>query len=111
MLSKSITLVYRRYSVSKMQKKWDPFEREEGEKRLKKKLSKGEITVGQALREVRQRSLGLTLEEYARFVQLSKTTLLNIERDAPSVQLGSIEKALRPLHFRLTLVSTLDDAD
>ena len=97
--------------MSKMKKKWGPFEREEGEKRLKKKLSKGEITVGEALREIRQRSLGLTLEEYARFVQLSKTTLLNIERDAASVQLGSIEKALRPLHFRLTLVSTLDAVD
>lgn len=94
-----------------MKRKWGPLEREEGEKLLKEKLSKGEITVGQALREIRQRSLGLTLEEYARFVQLSKTTLLNIERDAPSVQLGSIEKALSPLHFRLTLVFTLDEVD
>ncbi len=97
--------------MARMKKQWGPLERPEGERLLKGKLAKGEITVGEALREIRQRALGLTLEEYARFVELSKTTLSNIERDDPSVQRGSIEKALRPLHFRLTLVSTLDEVD
>ena len=94
-----------------MKRKWRPIEREQAEKDLKSRMAAGEISVGVAVRELRQRFVGLTLEEYSRMIGISKTTLLNIERDDPSVQRGSIEKAIGPLGFSLTLVWTHDDKD
>lgn len=95
--------------MGKMKRKWHPAEREGAEKELKAKLAAGEISIGAAVREMRQRFLGFTLEEYAGVIGISKTTLLKIERDDPNVLRGSIETAIKPLGFSLTLVWTYDN--
>lgn len=92
--------------MGQMKRKWRPSEREQAKKDLQAKMTAGQISVGAAVRELRQRFVGFTLEEYARMTGISKTTLIKIERDDPSVQRGSIEKAIVPLGFSLTLVWT-----
>lgn len=89
--------------MARMKAKYQPHERIAAEADLKRKMACGEVTVGAAVRELRQRFAGLTIEEYARAIGISKTTLVNIERDDPGVLRGSIEKAIAPLGCKLTL--------
>ena len=89
--------------MARMKAKYRPHERFEAEADLKRRMACGEVTVGAAVRELRQRFAGLTIEEYARAIGISKTTLVNIERDDPRVLRESIEKAIGPLGCKLTL--------
>lgn len=90
--------------MARMKRRWSPSERWEAQADLRRRMSEGAVSVGEAVRELRQRFAGLTLEEYARMIGISKTTLLKIEKDDPAVMRESIEKAIGPLGFKLTLV-------
>ncbi|WP_341581238.1 hypothetical protein [Marinobacter metalliresistant] len=83
-------------------------EREAAQADLEKRMKQGKISVGAAVREIRQRFVGITLEDYARLCGLSKTTLMNIERDDPRVLLESVKKAVQPLGYQLSLVPAAD---
>jgi hypothetical protein len=61
-----------------------------------------------AVREIRQRFVGIALEDYARLCGLSKTTLMNIKRDDPRVLLESVKKALKPPGDQLSPVPAED---
>ena len=83
-------------------------EREAAQADLEKRMKQGKVSVGAAVREIRQRFVGITLEDYARLCGLSKTTLMNIERDDPRVLLESVKKAVQPLGYQLSLVPAAD---
>ena len=68
--------------MARMKAKYRPHERLDAEADLKRRMACGEVTVGAAVRELRQRFAGLTIEEYARAIGISKTTLVNIERES-----------------------------
>lgn len=80
--------------------------RMDAETQMQERLSRNEITIGQAIREIRQRWLGLTQTEYARIVGISKNTLGAIERDEDTVTLASLDKVLKPLGYRSTIWPT-----
>jgi DNA-binding XRE family transcriptional regulator len=91
-----------------MPPKFEAHEREAAQADLENRMKQGRVSVGAAVREVRQRFVGLTLEDYARLCGLSKTTLMNIERDDPRVLLESVKKAVQPLGYQLSLVPAAD---
>ncbi|MBO6849923.1 MAG: hypothetical protein JJ867_05515 [Marinobacter sp.] len=87
-----------------MPPKFEDHERESARADLETRMRHGKVTVGAAVREIRQRFVGIILEDYARLCGLSKTTLMNIERDDPRVLLESVKKAVKPLGYKLSLV-------
>jgi transcriptional regulator with XRE-family HTH domain len=91
-----------------MPPKFEDHEREAAQADLEKRMKQGKVSVGAAVREIRQRFVGITLEDYARLCGLSKTTLMNIERDDPRVLLESVKKAVKPLGYQLSLVPTTE---
>lgn len=90
--------------MPRMPRKFEDHEREAAQADLERRMRQGEVSVGAAVREIRQRLVGLTLQDYARLCGLSKTTLMNIERDDPRVLLESVKKAVTPLGYQLSLV-------
>ena len=85
-----------------------PEERYHEQPELERRMAAGEVSIGAAVREIRQRFLGLTLEEYASMCGISKNTLRGIELDDEAATLKSLFKALSPLGYRLALVETPD---
>ncbi|WP_248184984.1 helix-turn-helix domain-containing protein [Marinobacter goseongensis] len=94
--------------MPRMPPKFEDHERESAQADLETRMRHGKVTVGAAVREIRQRFVGITLADYARLCGLSKTTLMNIERDDPRVLLESVKKALKPLGYELSLVPAED---
>lgn len=94
--------------MPRMPPKFEVHEREVAQADLEKRMKQGKVSVGAAVREIRQRFVGITLEDYARLCGLSKTTLMNIERDDPRVLLESVKKALKPLGYQLSLMPAED---
>lgn len=94
--------------MPRMPPKFEDHEREAAQADLEKRMKQGKVSVGAAVREIRQRFVGITLEDYARLCGLSKTTLMNIERDDPRVLLESVKKAVEPLGYQLSLVPITD---
>lgn len=78
-------------------------ERQAREKELQRQLADGEVTIGEAVREMRQRWLGLKQAQYARLCRVSKNTLGAIERDELTVSVTSLQAVIRPLGYCLTL--------
>jgi DNA-binding XRE family transcriptional regulator len=95
-------------TMARMPPKVEEHKREVAQAELETRMSQGKISVGAAVREIRQRFVGITLEDYARVCGLSKTTLMNIERDDPRVLLESVKKAVEPLGYQLSLVPAED---
>lgn len=87
---------------------WQKLEREAAQAVLEKRMKQGKVSVGAAVREIRQRFVGVTLEDDARRCGLSKTTLINVERDDSRVLLESVKKAVEPLGYQLSLVPAED---
>jgi len=94
--------------MPRMPPKIEDHARDAAQADLEKRMAQGKVSVGAALREIRQRFVGITLEDYARLCGLSKTTLMHIERDDPRVMLDSVKKALKPLGYQLSLVPAED---
>ena len=89
--------------MPKMRKSMDPLERLDAQKQLQERLETFEISIGGAVREIRQKMLGLSLEDYARLARISKNTLAKIEHDDSDVRLSSMRKALAPIDYRLLI--------
>ena len=90
--------------MPKMRKAMNPFERLAAQKQLQGRIERFEVSIGEAVREIRKKMLGLSLEDYARLSRLSKNTLAKIEHDDSEVRLSSVTKALAPIDYRLTIV-------
>lgn len=73
------------------------------EARLQERLQAGEVSIGQAVREIRQKWLRIHLDEYAKMVGVSKNTLAAVERDEEAASIRTVNKILRPLGYELTL--------
>ena len=73
------------------------------ETHLQERLQAGEVSIGQAVREIRQKWLRLHLDEYAKMVGVSKNTLAAVERDEEAASIRNLNKILRPLGYELTL--------
>lgn len=81
-------------------------ERMAAELEMQERLRRNDITIGQAIREIRQHWLGLKQADYARLVGISKNTLGAIERDEGTPTLNTLEKAIKPLGYRITIWPT-----
>jgi DNA-binding XRE family transcriptional regulator len=78
-------------------------ERMQAEADMQKRLQAGTVTMGQAVREIRQRWLGIHQSEYAKMVGVSKNTLGAVERDEGAATIPTLSKILRPLGYELTM--------
>lgn len=92
--------------MPKMKRRLGPVERAEAQAELEKRLLRGEITVGKAIREMRQTWFAIHQDQMARMVGVSKNTLGAIERDEGSEKISTLEKVLKPLGYRITIVPT-----
>ncbi len=70
---------------------------------LEERLHKGEISIGEAIREIRVTWLALQQKHLARMVGISKNTLGAIERDEGTERIATLEKVLKPLGYRITM--------
>lgn len=82
----------------------DVIYRAEAKADLEERLMKGEISVGKAIREIRQVWLALQQDRLARMVGISKNTLGAIERDEGTERIATLEKVLKPLGYRITMI-------
>lgn len=67
-------------------------------------VRQGEMTQGELLRRVRKQALGLSQEQYARFVGVSRRSLSDIERDAGQQTVSVLNRVFRPLGLEMGLV-------
>lgn len=89
--------------MPKMRPRMTSEERMNAEAEMNERLQNNSVTIGQAVREIRQRWLGIHQAKYAKMVGISKTTLGSVERDEGSATMETLEKVLRPLGYRLTI--------
>lgn len=90
--------------MPKMKKRLGPIERAQAQVELEGRLLRGEITVGKAIREIRQTWLAIHQDQMARMVGVSKNTLGTIERDEGTERISTLEKVLKPLGYRITII-------
>lgn len=90
--------------MAKMRKPISSIERVKAESDMQERLQSGDISIGQAIREIRQRWLGMRQDQYARMTGVSKNTLGSIERDENRTNLQTLNKVLRPLGYKLTIM-------
>jgi len=85
-------------------KKLTPDEREALLLKLLRQLFHDEITEGTLLRTLRKQVLGMSQEEYADLVGVSRRTLSDIERNAGSPSLPVLNRVFRPFGLRAGLL-------
>ncbi|RZM80146.1 helix-turn-helix transcriptional regulator [Pseudoalteromonas rubra] len=71
-----------------------------------RRLLFGELTQGQALKELRINVLGLKQEVYANLVNISRKTLSDIENDRGNYKTEVLNKAFKPFGLKIGLVPT-----
>ncbi|AMD02379.1 helix-turn-helix domain-containing protein [Halomonas chromatireducens] len=81
-----------------------PDEREEKLIEATRRLVAGEISEGDLLRLLRRDVLGLTQNDYARLVGISRRTLSDMEGDKGNVTLEVMNRAFRPLGLKVCLM-------
>lgn len=81
-----------------------PDEREEKLIEATRRLVAGEISEGDLLRLLRRDVLGLTQNDYARLVGISRRTLSDMEGDKGNVSLAVMNRAFRPLGLKVCLM-------
>ncbi|TVQ73826.1 MAG: XRE family transcriptional regulator [Oceanospirillales bacterium] len=69
-----------------------------------KQLYQGEMTEGALLRHLRKDILGLTQEQYASLVGISRRTLSDIELDRAQLTLSVMSKVYKPLGLKVGLL-------
>jgi len=89
--------------MPKMREPIDVIDRADAKADLEERLLRGEITIGKAIREIRQTWLALQQKHLARMVGISKNTLGAIERDEGTERIATLEKVLKPLGYRITM--------
>ena len=67
-------------------------------------LLAGEISEGQLLRQLRREVLGLSQQEYASLVGVSRRTLSDMEGDRGNASLAVMNRVYRPLGLRVGLL-------
>ena len=67
-------------------------------------LYKDEITEGMLLQRLRKQVLGLTQEQYATLVGISRRTLSDIERDKAQLTLTVMNRVFKPLGLKVGLL-------
>ena len=65
---------------------------------------KQEITTGELLKYLRKNVLGMSQEQYANFVGISRRTLSDIELNKGSLSQSIMDKVLKPLGLQMGLV-------
>ena len=71
--------------------------------KLERQLAEGTISLGQAIKQMRQKSAGITQKRMAQLAGISVTTLSGIERDSGNATVGTIQRVLRVLGASLTI--------
>ena len=84
--------------------KLTPKEREQKLLGISQCLLAEEISEGEALRLLRREVLGLSQEDYAKLVGVSRRTLSDIERNQGNLTLAVMNRVYRPLGLRICLV-------
>ena len=84
--------------------KLTPKEREQKLLGISQRLLAEEISEGEALRLLRREVLGLSQEDYAKLVGVSRRTLSDIERNQGNLTLAVMNRVYRPLGLRICLV-------
>lgn len=72
--------------------------------KLVQQLYKDEITEGMLLKQLRKQVLGLTQEQYAALVGISRRTLSDIECDKAQLTLTVMNRVFRPLGLKVGLL-------
>ena len=90
--------------MPKMKKRLAPLKRAAFQAAFEDRVLRGEITVGKAIREIRQTILAVQQDQMARMMRVSKNTLGAIERDEGTERISTLEKVLKPLGYRITIV-------
>ena len=67
---------------------------------------KQEITTGELLKYLRKNVLGMSQEQYANFVGISRRTLSDIELNKGSLSQSIMDKVLKPLGLQMGVVPT-----
>ncbi|ETR94798.1 XRE family transcriptional regulator [Acinetobacter lactucae] len=73
---------------------------------LYKQYLLSEITLGQLLSYLRKNVLGLSQEQYATLVGISRRTLTDIEQDKGKLTQSVLDKVFKPLGLKAGLVPT-----
>lgn len=82
----------------------DAIERRDAVDKIEARVLSGKISVGQAIREIRQDILGLRQKDLAQMIKISKNTLGAIERGEGYENVSTLAKVLKPLGYRITIV-------
>lgn len=72
--------------------------------RMVQALYQGETTEGMLLRTLRKQVLGLTQEQYAALVGISRRTLSDIERDKAQLTLSVMNRVFKPIGLKVGLL-------
>src|SRR5690554_575767 len=81
-----------------------PNEREQILLEVSRRLLFQEISEGEALCLLRREVLGLSQEDYAKLVGISRRTLSDLERDQGNLTIAAINRVFRPLGLRAGLL-------
>lgn len=81
----------------------DPETRIAQREELEHQLAEGTISLGQAIKRMRQNWAGITQKRMAQLAGISVTTLSGLERDSGNATLDTVHRVLRVLGARLTI--------
>jgi len=70
------------------------------------RLLTGEFTEGKLLSQLRRTVLGMSQQDYAALIGISRRTLSDIENDTGSQSISAINAAFKPFGLRLGLLPT-----
>jgi DNA-binding XRE family transcriptional regulator len=99
-----------RSKASKNAKAVSAAERKTEAKKIIKHLLLGELTQGQALKNLRINILGLKQDVFARLVDVSRKTLSDIENDRGSYNTEILNKVFKPFNLKVGLLPSSPDA-
>lgn len=99
-----------RSKASKNAKAVSAAERKTEANKIIKQLLLGELTQGQALKNLRINILGLKQDVFARLVDVSRKTLSDIENDRGSYNTEILNKVSKPFGLKVGLIPSSPDA-
>lgn len=98
-----------RSKASKNAKAVSAAERKTKANRIIKQLLLGELTQGQALKNLRINILGLKQDVFAKLVDVSRKTLSDIENDRGSYNTEILNKVFKPFGLKVGLIPSSPD--
>lgn len=94
-----------RKRASKQSDSVNTVERKSAIHAVTQQLLRGELSQGQALKTLRVEVLGLTQDEYANLVKVSRKTLSDVENDRGSYKTEVLNRLFRPFGLKVGIVS------